>query len=415
MHESVRESTVQNKYCSLLRLGYSILKSFSAHFRHNTWCIIQHSNEEVMSSNDADNPPPPPPPPPPRKYKRSNLLVPPPGSKFVWARQSDHDGARYHPAHLLPRSSPSSSSSASATHDMEEYVQMQWSTTGDFESIPKSNVLAPSDDDGTPSLRRTRRSVPAGPPSLPARRDGGVTEVGKGRAVSGAVGGDASGGSGVASCNMTEELTPRKRQAKEIEEAPNLVTPPRGRNSNDDSFPPSDDDDDDDDEEEDGAVSVNATCNSNPRENECVTPPRDYNSDADSLFPSDDDDYEEEEDGIVNVDATGNSNPRENGSCTPDISGHPTGLDMSEKKRPKLKKENAESLHEFNVPPVERYEPDAYYFASMWGDRMRVTSCPLSKGLPPHVMTTRNGEKFRIVFSDLIKRKGRGFREDRSK
>ena len=343
---------------------------------------------------------------------------------------------------------------------MEEYVQVQWSTTGDFESIPKSNVLAPSDDDGTPSLRRTRRSVPAGPPSLPARRDGGVTEVGKGRAVSGAVGGDASGGSGVASCNMTEELTPRKRQAKEIEEAPNLVTPPRGRNSNDDSFPPSDDDDDDDDEEEDGAVSVNATCNSNPRENECVTPPRDYNSDADSLFPSDDDDdeeeedgavnvdatgylnprknesvtpprdynsdddslfpsddddYEEEEDGIVNVDATGNSNPRENGSCTPDISGHPTGLDMSEKKRPKLKKENAESLHEFNVPPVERYEPDAYYFASMWGDRMRVTSCPLSKGLPPLVMTTRNGEKFRIVFSDLIKRKGRGFREDRSK
>ena len=298
---------------------------------------------------------------------------------------------------------------------MEEYVQVQWSTTGDFESIPKSNVLAPSDDEGTPSLRRTRRSVPAGPPSLPARRDGGVTEVGKGRAVSGAVGGDASGGSGVASCNMTEELTPRKRQAKEIEEAPNLVTPPRGRNSNDDSFPPSDDDDDDDDDEEDGAVSVNATCDSNPRENESVTPPRDYNSDDDSLFPSNDDDYEEEEDGTVNVDATGNSNPRENGSCTPDISGHPTGLDMSAKKRPKLKKENAESLHEFNVPPVERYEPDAYYFASMWGDRMRVTSCPLSKGLPPHVMTTRNGEKFRIVFSDLIKRKGRGFGEDRSK
>ena len=84
------------------------------------------------------------------------------------------------------------------------------------------------------------------------------------------------------------------------------------------------------------------------------------------------------------------------------------------KKRPKLKKENAESLHEFNVPPVERYEPDAYYFASMWGDRMRVTSCPLSKGLPPPVIT-RNGEKFRIVFSELIKRKGRGLGEDRSK
>ena len=84
------------------------------------------------------------------------------------------------------------------------------------------------------------------------------------------------------------------------------------------------------------------------------------------------------------------------------------------KKRPKLKKENAESLHEFNVPPVERYEPDAYYFASMWGDRMRVTSCPLSKGLPPPVIT-RNDEKFRIVFSELIKRKGRGLGEDRSK
>ena len=337
-------------------------------------------------------------------------------------------------------------------------MQVQWSTTGDFESIPKSSVLAPSDDDGTPSLRRMRRSIPACPPSLPARRDGGVMEVGKGWAVSEAVG-DASGGSGVASCNMMEELTPRKRQAIEIEEAPKRVTPPRGRNSNDDSFPPSDDDDDDD-EEEDGAVSVNATCNSNPRENESVTPPmdynsdsgslfpsddndnekeedgivnvdatgysnprenesvtppRDYNSDGDSLFSSDDNDNEEEEDGTVNVDATGNSNPREIGSCTPDISDHPTDLDMSAKKRPKLKKENAESLHEFNVPPVERYEPDAYYFASMWGDRMRVTGCPLSKGLPPHVMTTRNGEKFRIVYSELIKREGGGFREDRSK
>ena len=107
--------------------------------------------------------------------------------------------------------------------------------------------------------------------------------------------------------------------------------------------------------------------------------------------------------------------PSSSSSASATISGHPTGLDMSAKKRPKLKKENAESLHEFNVPPVERYEPDAYYFASMWGDCMRVTECPLSKGLPPHVMTTRNGEKFRIVFSHLIKRKGRGYGEDRSK
>ena len=234
--------------------------------------------------------------------------------------------------------------------------------------------------------------------------------MGNGGAVSGAVG-DASGGSGLASY-MMEELTPQKRQAKEMEDAPKFVTPPRGRNSNDYSLPPSDDDDD----EENGAGGVDATCNSKSRENESVTPPlpRDYNSDDNTLLPSDGDGDEEEGDGTVYVDATGDSNPRENGSCIPDISGHPKGLDTSAKKKSKLKKENAVSLHEFNVPPVERYEPDAYYFASLWGDRMLVTSWPLSKGLPPHVMT-RNGEKFRIVFSDLIKRKGTGFGEDRSK
>ena len=47
--------------------------------------------------------------------------------------------------------------------------------------------------------------------------------------------------------------------------------------------PPDDDDNTDDDNEENGAVSIKATCNSNPRENQSVTPLRSYNSDGDSF------------------------------------------------------------------------------------------------------------------------------------
>jgi hypothetical protein len=72
---------------------------------------------------------------------RENQSVTPPRSY-----NSDDDSFSFDTAHLLPPSFPPSSlASASTAYVMEEYVQVQWCTTEDFESIHKSNVYL-SDD-----------------------------------------------------------------------------------------------------------------------------------------------------------------------------------------------------------------------------------------------------------------------------
>jgi hypothetical protein len=79
----------------------------------------------------------------------------------------------------------------------------------------------------------------------------------------------------------------------------------------------------------------------------------------------------------------------------------------------KLKKENAKTLvTEYNAPPEERNVPDFYYLAHVWGfPKSRVVISTLGDGPPPEFL---DDGKYQIIVSDLVKRKGKGFHEDRS-
>jgi hypothetical protein len=107
-----------------------------------------------------------------RKRKGSSLYAPP-GSKFVWAREGNHDGAKEHPAYLLtspPRDSPTrdedegsksendnenGNADDSGDRIMEDCVWVRWAATGTIAQIPRSNVVL---SEGIPS-RRTRPQI----------------------------------------------------------------------------------------------------------------------------------------------------------------------------------------------------------------------------------------------------------------
>lgn len=83
--------------------------------------------------------------------------------------------------------------------------------------------------------------------------------------------------------------------------------------------------------------------------------------------------------------------------------------------RKKLKKMRANTLvTTYRAPPEERMEPEFYYFAHVWGTQMRKTTSTLGEGPPPPELF-RGKFKFQILVSDLVKRKGKGIHEDKSK
>ena len=78
----------------------------------------------------------------------------------------------------------------------------------------------------------------------------------------------------------------------------------------------------------------------------------------------------------------------------------------------KVKKERANTLvTTYKAPPEERYEPEFYYFAHLWGREMRKVTSTLREGPPPPVLSKG---KYQILVSDLVTRKGKGFHEDKS-
>ncbi|KAL3774211.1 hypothetical protein ACHAW5_008536 [Stephanodiscus triporus] len=58
----------------------------------------------------------------------------------------------------------------------------------------------------------------------------------------------------------------------------------------------------------------------------------------------------------------------------------------------------------------ERKEPEFYYFAHIWGRQMRKVTSTLNEGPPPPVLSKG---KYQILVSELVTRKGKGFREDK--
>jgi hypothetical protein len=99
----------------------------------------------------------------PARRRRRGRERPPHGSIFVWAREGSHDGAKEHPAYLLP-SPPHDSPTCDedegrkSGHDsdhcndddsddrsVEDCVWVKWASTGTIALIPRSNVVIRDD------------------------------------------------------------------------------------------------------------------------------------------------------------------------------------------------------------------------------------------------------------------------------
>ena len=94
----------------------------------------------------------------------------------------------------------------------------------------------------------------------------------------------------------------------------------------------------------------------------------------------------------------------------PDVSG---GDPPQTKKRPTL--DFSKSLvSDCITPPVEREDDVVYYFAEVWGARMRVKETKASSGLPPATFS-KDGYEYEILYNKYIARKGKGPSEDNSK
>lgn len=132
------------------------------------------------------------------------------------------------------------------------------------------------------------------------------------------------------------------------------------------------------------------------------------NSDEEDLFPSSGDEQ---------VGDLANGLTRNGNYCdSDDESRFSEEVNIRPPKRPtlpnKCKKERAKSLvTEYKAPPEERAEPEHYYLADMWGEHLRKIALPLTSG-PPAPILHKGGIKYEILYSELVARKGKRFKED---
>jgi hypothetical protein len=190
--------------------------------------------------------------------------------------------------------------------------------------------------------------------------------------------------------------------------------------SDNDSLLPSDADDDDadphDDEDDNALVSPSYFADDDDADLFPSSDDDSYGNDADlhdeddddaDLFPSDDDA------GIQEGHADGDDDSSR-------FSEDGDGWIVAPRRRPprrqvvnkKVKKERANTLvTTYKAPPEERYEPEFYYFAHLWGREMRKVTSTLREGPPPPVLSKG---KYQILVSDLVTRKGKGKHEDKS-
>ncbi len=91
---------------------------------------------------------------------------------------------------------------------------------------------------------------------------------------------------------------------------------------------------------------------------------------------------------------------------------------IKSKKRTSKKDTSKFLATSFHAPPDERFEPECYYFAQLveqLGRHMRKKTTTMSDGLPLRILDDRQEERFEIVYSEVVKRKSNGAKEDRSK
>ena len=116
----------------------------------------------------------------------------------------------------------------------------------------------------------------------------------------------------------------------------------------------------------------------------------------------------------------------ENEQCTTMTEGmlkeSPSPHQRPEKKqkiaKPRTKKVLSEYLtDEIPAPPEERIEPGCYYLnhiAHLHGRKLRKLATRISDGLPQRYLDDRQEERFELIYSGIVSRKGSGGKQDRS-
>ena len=116
----------------------------------------------------------------------------------------------------------------------------------------------------------------------------------------------------------------------------------------------------------------------------------------------------------------------ENEQCTTMTEGmlkeSPSPRQRPEKKqkiaKPRTKKVLSEYLaDEIPAPPEERIEPGCYYLnhiAHLHGRKLRKLATRISDGLPQRYLDDRQEERFELIYSGIVSRKGSGGKQDRS-
>ena len=86
--------------------------------------------------------------------------------------------------------------------------------------------------------------------------------------------------------------------------------------------------------------------------------------------------------------------------------------------KPRTKKVLSEYLtDEIPAPPEERIEPGCYYLnhiAHLHGRKLRKLATRISDGLPQRYLDDRQEERFELIYSGIVSRKGSGGKQDRS-